>query len=80
MPLICRRLSRCCTARGSSIKTLLGGPSRVGSYNRKVENEKIISQIVGVSKISDQNGDKVSKNDKSCHICSKRLKRFCIKY
>ena len=28
--VIYSRLSRCCTARGSSIKVLLGGPSKVG--------------------------------------------------
>ena len=41
-----------------------------------VKSVKIASQIVGVSKICDQNGDRVSKNVKSCHICSMRLKRL----
>ena len=36
---------------------------------------KIISQIVRVSEVCDQNGDRVSKNHKICHICSMRLKR-----
>ena len=45
-------------------------------YFQKVENEKIISQIVGISKICDQNGDGVSKNYKYSHICSMALKRF----
>ena len=33
----------------------------------------MISQIVGISELYDQNGDRVSKNVKSCHICSMRL-------
>ena len=41
-----------------------------------VENEKNFSQIVGVCEVCDQNGDIVSKNDKSCHICIKQLIRF----
>ena len=28
----------------------------------------------------DQNGDRVSKYDKSCHICGARLKRHFVKY
>ena len=46
----------------------------------KVENSKIISQIVRISKVYDQHGERVSKNDKSCHICSTRLKRLFAKY
>ena len=38
---------------------------------KRFENEKVIGQIV---RKSDQNGYRVSKNDKSCHICSMRLK------
>ena len=34
------------------------------------ENENIISQIVKVSEICDQNGECLSKNHKSFHICS----------
>ena len=34
--------------------------------NYKLKNEKIISQIVGISKVCDQNGDRVSNNEKSC--------------
>ena len=49
-------------------------------YYQKVENEKIISQIVGISKICDQNGDRVSKNYKYSHICSMALKRVLAKY
>ena len=30
-------------------------------------NEEIIGQLVGVSEVFDQNGDRVSKNNKSCH-------------
>ena len=37
-------------------------------YYQRVENEKIISQIVGVSQVCDQNGDRVPKTDKNCHI------------
>ena len=42
----------------------------MSSLLSKFENEKIISQIVGVSWVCDQNGGRVSKNDKICHICS----------
>ena len=38
------------------------------------ESEKIISQIVGISETFDQNGDRVAKNDKSCHICIMGIK------
>ena len=41
----------------------------------KIENVKIISQIVGKGKNCDKKGDRVYKYDKSCHICSMRLKR-----
>ena len=41
---------------------------------RRVENEKIISQIVGISEACDLNGDRVSMKDKSYHICSIRVK------
>ena len=37
------------------------------------ENVRIIGQIVGAWQKSDQNGDRVYKNDKSYHICSIRL-------
>ena len=37
---------------------------------------KIIPQLVGVSRVCNQRGDRVSKNNKSYHICSTRLKRF----
>ena len=39
----------------------------------------IISQIVGVFKVCDHNVDRVSKNDKICHICSMTLKRLLVK-
>ena len=39
-----------------------------GSGFQWVENEKIISQIVRISEVCDQNGDRVFKNNKSCHI------------
>ena len=47
---------------------------------KKFENEKIISQIVGISWACDQNGDSVSKNGKSCHICSMGIKKVLIEY
>ena len=40
-----------------------------------VEIEKFIIQIVEISEAFDQNSDRVSKNYKSCHTCSIRLKR-----
>ena len=46
----------------------------------KVEDEVIISQIVRISEGCDQNGNRVSKNDKSCHICSMRLKGVLVTY
>ena len=45
----------------------------------KIKNEKMISQIVGNGNNCDQNGDRVSKNHKSCHIFSMRLKRIFSK-
>ena len=42
---------------------------------KEFENDDIISQMVGIGEVCDQNGDRVSRNDKSCHICSDRLKR-----
>ena len=46
----------------------------------KIEKEKIIGQTVGISKNCDQYSDRVSKYDKSCHICSMRLKGLLVKY
>ena len=40
----------------------------------KADTKKIISQIVMISEVCDQNGDRVSKNDKSWHSCCIRLK------
>ena len=37
-------------------------------------------QILEISKVSDQNGDRVSKNGKSCHIYNKRVKGVLAKY
>ena len=45
-------------------------------YYERAGNDKIISQIFGDSEICDQNGDRVSKSDKSCHIGSVKLKSF----
>ena len=39
----------------------------------------IISQIVGIVEVCDQNGDRVSKNDKSYRICIMWLKAFLDK-
>ena len=49
-------------------------------YYQSFEDEKISSQIVGISEGSDQNGDRVSKNDKSCHIHRMRPKGVLVKY
>ena len=46
------------------------------NFTSKLETKKIISQIVGVSWVYDQNGDCVSNTIKSCHLISIRLKRF----
>ena len=35
---------------------------------------------MGLEKVCDQNGDRVSKNDKSCHIYGIRLKCVLSKY
>ena len=43
------------------------------------ENENIISQVVRIGEWCDQNGDKVSKNDKSCYICIIWLKGLLVK-
>ena len=40
----------------------------------------IISRIVGISEDCDQNGERVSKTDKSCHVCIMRLKGVLVKY
>ena len=36
------------------------------------------NQIVGINEVCNQNYDWVSKNDKSCHICSIKAKRFLL--
>ena len=41
---------------------------RKSPENIFLENEKIISQIVGVSKVCDQTGDRVPKNNKQFYI------------
>ena len=40
-----------------------------------IKANMIISQIAWVNEVCDQNGDRVSKNNKSCHICRMRLKK-----
>ena len=45
----------------------------------RIENEEIFSQIVGVSKNCDQNGDKVSKYNKICYISSMIQKGLLVK-
>ena len=49
-------------------------------FIKYLENEKIICQFVGIIKGCDQTGDRVSKNDKSGHICSMKLQGFCLAY
>ena len=49
------------------------------THMTKLKNEEIISQIVGSSWVYDQNGDMVSNNDKSFHICSLRLKKVLVR-
>ena len=45
------------------------------------KTEKIIGQIVGIRKNCDQNcDDRVSKYEKSCHICSMGLTGLQVKY
>ena len=48
-------------------------------FYQLVEIEQIISQIVGVSDVCDQNGDRITNNDKSCRVCSMRRKRLLVK-
>ena len=40
-------------------------------YIKRLRMGEIISQIVGFIKDSDQNGDWVSENYETCHICVK---------
>ena len=64
--------------------------SSLSKYYQRVENEKnsrhfflnekIICQIVRISEVCDQNGDRVSTNDKICHVCGIRLNRVLAKY
>ena len=49
-------------------------------YFQKFKDEKIISQIVGFIKDCDQNGDRVSKINVSCHICIRSLKSVFVRY
>ena len=46
---------------------------QIEQTQQRVENKKIISQIMGIREVCDQSGDRVSRNDKSCHICSMRV-------
>ena len=46
----------------------------------KHERGKKKSEIVWVSKVCHQNVDRVSNNDKSCHICSIKLEGLFVKY
>ena len=50
------------------------------SIYQSLENEKIISHIVGISEVCDKNGDRVSKNDKSCYICIMGIKMVLVEY
>ena len=47
---------------------------------QRFKNEKIICQIIGISEVCDQNGDRVSKKNKSYHICIIGLKGFLAKH
>ena len=49
-------------------------------YYQLVKNEKIICQIVWVIEVYDQNGERVSKNDKSSYIALCKLKCALLKY
>ena len=74
-------LSRCSTARGSCSRLALGGPTKVTACESflstegslKVENnsnlrmERSLVKFVGFCTGWDQNGDRVFKNDESCH-------------
>ena len=53
----------------------MGTPHDAIFVFQRVENEKIIFQNVEFSEVCDQNGDRLSNNDKICHICSIRQKR-----
>ena len=50
------------------------------SYLRPVNKWERSNQFVGTSKVCDQNGNRVSKTNYSCHICSMRLKSVLAKY
>ena len=42
---------------------------------------RTLVKLLGLKKVYDQKGDRVSKNDKSCHICSLRPKGvFLVTY
>ena len=49
-------------------------------FIKELKMKVIISQIVGISEYRDQNGDRVSKYDKSCNICSIKTIRVLAKY
>ena len=66
------QLSRCSTAKGSNT-----GCSLVGSPKIKPLNSFLLTE--GLLKV-DQNGDRVSKSNQSCHIWNMRQKRFFAKY
>ena len=46
---------------------------------KEMRLRRSLVKIVGVSKVCDQISDRVSKNDKSCHICSKDYKGLLAK-
>ena len=43
---------------------------------KELWEEEIISQIVWIIEVCDQNGDRVSKTNQSCHICMRLKKVF----
>ena len=56
------------------------GTNRLHSFHSTKIVLIIICQIVGIGKWCDQNGDRVSKRDKSYYICIIILKRLLVKY
>ena len=45
-----------------------------------LDSQSLYQKIVGSAKNCNQNGDKVSKRDKSCHIWTIRQKCVLVKY
>ena len=75
-PQIHSQLLRCSTTRGSNTGLFVVSPTRI---IKKFEDEKIICQIARISYNYDKNGDRMSKNDKSCQICIIRAESVILK-